>query len=100
MSAELTIGVTVNGIRRTLTVPVSMTLLEMVRSRLELTGTKECCSEGECGACTMIFDGEQVNSCLILAVEADGRAVTTIEGIGKGGMSRLQESFLKAGAVQ
>jgi carbon-monoxide dehydrogenase small subunit len=100
MTGELTIDLTVNGARRTVTAPASMTLLEMVRSRLGLTGSKECCSEGECGACTVIMDGGPVNSCLVLAGEADGRAITTIEGIGNGGMTRLQESFLEAGAVQ
>jgi aerobic carbon-monoxide dehydrogenase small subunit len=100
MTGELTIDLTVNGARRTVTAPASMTLLEMVRSRLGLTGSKECCSEGECGACTVIMDGAPVNSCLVLAGEADGRAITTIEGIGNGGMTRLQESFLEAGAVQ
>ena len=100
MSGESTIGLTVNGTRRSVTVPSSMTLLEMVRGRLGMTGSKECCSEGECGACTMIVDGEPVNSCLILAGEADGAVITTIEGIGNGGMTRLQASFLEAGAVQ
>ena len=100
MTGQSTVRLTVNGTRRSVTVPSSMTLLEMVRSRLGLTGSKECCSEGECGACTMIVDGEPVNSCLILAGEADGAVITTIEGIGNGGMTRLQESFLKAGAVQ
>jgi carbon-monoxide dehydrogenase small subunit len=100
MTGELTVGLTVNGTRRSVTVPPSMTLLEMVRSRLGLTGSKECCSEGECGACTMIMDGEPVNSCLILAGEADRAVITTIEGIGNGGMTRLQAGFLEAGAVQ
>lgn len=77
-----------------------MTLLDLVRTRFELTGSKECCSEGECGACTMILDGEPVNSCLVLAVEADGSSVTTIEGLGADGLTPLQESFLAAGAVQ
>lgn len=101
MSAgERSIAVTVNGAYRTVTVVPSMTLLEMVRSRLELTGSKECCAEGECGACTMIVDGAAVNACLVLAVEADGSVVTTIEGLGAGGITPLQESFLAAGAVQ
>jgi len=100
MIGELPIGLTVNGIRRSVTLPASMTLLEMVRSRLGLTGSKECCAEGECGACTMIVDGEAVNACLILAVETDGAVVTTIEGVGHGGMTLLQESFLAEGAVQ
>jgi aerobic carbon-monoxide dehydrogenase small subunit len=95
-----TITLTVNGAPRTVSVPPSMTLLEMVRSRLELTGSKECCAEGECGACTMILEGNPVNSCLVLAVEADGSEITTIEGIGGNGVTRLQENFLEAGAVQ
>jgi carbon-monoxide dehydrogenase small subunit len=91
---------TVNGQERTVNVGPEVTLLEAIRSRLELTGSKECCAEGECGACTMIVDGEPVNSCLVLAVEMEGSVVTTIEGLGADGMSTLQESFLSAGAVQ
>jgi carbon-monoxide dehydrogenase small subunit len=91
---------TVNGVERTVAVAPSTTLLEMVRTRLGLTGSKECCAEGECGACTMIVDGVPINACLVLAVEADGSAVTTVEGLGAAGMTRLQESFLSAGAVQ
>jgi aerobic carbon-monoxide dehydrogenase small subunit len=97
---ELTISLEVNGRPGTVDAPPSMTLLEMVRSRLGLTGSKECCSEGECGACTMIVDGEPINACLMLAVEADGSRVTTIEGVGSGGLTPLQVSFLEAGAVQ
>lgn len=97
---EHAITVTVNGARRTVSVPPSMTLLEMVRSRLELTGSKECCAEGECGACTMIVDGDPVNSCLVLAVETEGSDITTIEGLTSSVARRLQESFLEAGAVQ
>jgi carbon-monoxide dehydrogenase small subunit len=97
---ERTVVLTVNGEPRTVSVSPSTTLLEMVRTRLELTGSKECCSEGECGACTVILDGKPVNSCLVLALEADGSSVTTIEGVGSGGMTGLQQSFLEAGAVQ
>jgi carbon-monoxide dehydrogenase small subunit len=97
---ERSISFVVNGAQRIAVVAPSMTLLEMVRTRLGLTGSKECCSMGECGACTMIVDGEPVNSCLVLAVEADGAEITTIEGIGAAGMTPLQESFLSAGAVQ
>ena len=97
---EPSITMTINGSRRTVSAPTSMTLLDLVRTRFELTGSKECCSEGECGACTMILDGEPVNSCLVLAVEADGSSVTTIEGLGADGLTLLQESFLAAGAVQ
>ena len=99
-SAELTMSLWINGGRRTVAVPPSMTLLEMVRTRLELTGSKECCAEGECGACTMVLDGEAVNSCLVLAIEADEAEVTTIEGLSANGMTRLQKSFLTTGAVQ
>jgi carbon-monoxide dehydrogenase small subunit len=97
---EVSITITVNGAARTVIAPPSMTLLDLIRSRLELTGSKECCSEGECGACTLILDGEPVNSCLVLAVEANGSTVTTIEGLNDGGLSPLQESFLSSGAVQ
>lgn len=96
---ERPIRLTVNGVERTVAVALSMTLLEMVRARLELTGSKECCAEGECGACTMILDGAPINSCLVLAVEADGSVVTTVEGLGAG-MTPLQKSFLSEGAVQ
>ncbi|MGI9647326.1 MAG: (2Fe-2S)-binding protein [Acidimicrobiia bacterium] len=97
---ERAIRLTVNDVARTVTVAPSMTLLEMVRARLELTGSKECCAEGECGACTMIVDGSPINSCLMLAVEAEGSEVTTIEGLSSGGLTTLQEHFLSAGAVQ
>lgn len=97
---EVPIRVMVNGAPRAVAVAPSMTLLEMVRDALGLTGSKECCAEGECGACTVLLDGEAVNSCLVLAVEVDGSVVTTIEGLGGTDMTHLQESFLSAGAVQ
>jgi carbon-monoxide dehydrogenase small subunit len=97
---DVSITMTINGASRTATTTPAMTLLDLIRSRFELTGAKECCSEGECGACTVILDGAPVNSCLVLAVEADGSTVTTVEGLGAGGLSSLQESFLTAGAVQ
>ena len=100
MTREHSITLTVNGEHRTVNAPPSMTLLELIRGPLELTGTKECCSEGECGACTVILDGEAVVSCLVFAVETDGAELTTIEGVGGTGLSRVQESFLTAGAVQ
>ena len=99
-SGELAMTLEVNGIPRSVKAPPSMTLLDLVRTRLGLTGSKECCSVGECGACTVILDGNPVNACLVLAVEADGAEVRTIEGIGSAGMTRLQESFLELGAVQ
>jgi carbon-monoxide dehydrogenase small subunit len=77
--------------------------MDALRYELDLTGTKTCCAEGECGACTVMIDGAAVNSCLMLAAEAQGRDVLTIEGLGAdepNGMCDLQESFLEAGAVQ
>ena len=101
MTETLPIEVTVNGRRRALEVAVHHTLLEVLRDDLELTGTKECCLVGECGACTVIVDGRTVDSCLMLAVEADGAEVTTIEGLAiDGRLSPLQEAFLDKGAVQ
>jgi aerobic-type carbon monoxide dehydrogenase small subunit (CoxS/CutS family) len=95
------IEVTVNGHRRRLGVAAHHTLLDVLRDDLELTGTKECCCIGECGACTVIVDGRAVDSCLMLAVEADGVDVTTVEGLAVGGrLSPLQEAFLEKGAVQ
>ena len=76
-------------------------LLEVLREVLGLTGTKEACNNGNCGACSVILDGVLVNSCLVLAVEADGKSVTTIEGIAPpGGLHPLQEEFLKHAALQ
>ena len=73
-----------NGRRRSLEVAPHHTLLDVLRDDLALTGAKECCLVGECGACTVIVDGSTVDSCLMLAVEADGAAVTTIEGLAVG----------------
>ena len=96
-----TITVTVNGSPECLDVPSSMTLLRMLREELALTGTKNGCEAGECGACTVLVDGEPVNSCLMLAVEADGRQVLTIEGLASDGhLSPLQETFVEHNAVQ
>jgi carbon-monoxide dehydrogenase small subunit len=98
---RIMIRVTVNGQPHRVEVEPHETLLEMLRGRLDLTGTKKCCGEGECGACTVILDGRLVNSCIILAAEADGGEVLTIEGLaaeGKPGV--LQQAFLDKGAVQ
>ena len=72
---------TVNGVPREIDVAPHHSLLDVIREQLTLTGTKECCAEGECGACTVLLNGRAVNSCLVLAVECDGEAVTTIEGL-------------------
>ncbi len=101
MSDRLPIELTVNGRARLLQVGPHHTLLEVLRDDLELTGTKECCLVGECGACTVRLDGRIVDSCLVLAVEADGREVTTVEGLApEGTLTRLQQSFLDEGGVQ
>ncbi len=98
----LPIEVTVNGTRRVIDVAPSHTLLEVLRDDLALTGTKECCLVGECGACTVIVDGRSVDSCLVLAVEADGSEIRTVEGLAAsdGTLSTLQAAFLDKGAVQ
>jgi carbon-monoxide dehydrogenase small subunit len=95
------IQVTINGRGRTIEVAAHHTLLEVLRDDLQLTGTKECCLVGECGACTVRLDGRIVDSCLVLAVEADGGEVTTVEGLAPdGGLTRLQGAFLDEGGVQ
>ena len=95
------IELTVNGRARSVDVEPHHTLLEMLRDDLGLTGTKECCLVGECGACTVIVDGESVDSCLMLGVEADGAAVTTVEGLSVGDrLDPLQAAFLETGAAQ
>ncbi len=77
------------------------TLLDVLRDQLDITGPKECCGVGECGACTILMNGKAVNACLILAVEADGSNLVTIEGLGgKDNLSPLQQAFVDAGAVQ
>jgi len=92
---------TVNESERELEVAAHRTLLDFLRDELGLTGTKECCDLGECGACTVLVNGRAVNSCLVLAVEADGSAITTIEGLGGGGaLTALQSAFISEGAVQ
>jgi carbon-monoxide dehydrogenase small subunit len=101
MTDTLPIELTVNGRRRSLGVAPHHTLLDVLRDDLELTGTKECCLVGECGACTVSLDGRIVDSCLVLAIEADGSAVTTVEGLAKDGrLSPLQGAFLDRGAAQ
>jgi carbon-monoxide dehydrogenase small subunit len=77
------------------------TLLETLRDRLNLSGTKECCGEGECGACTVLLNGRAVNTCLVLAVECDGEDVVTIEGLGADGrLDAVQQAFVDTGAIQ
>ena len=98
---KLKLNITVNGISHTLRIDPTLRLLDLLREELHLTGTKEGCGIGECGACTVILDGRAVNSCLILAGQCEGREITTIEGVTpEDDLSPLQQSFLDNGAVQ
>ncbi len=93
----LRIAFTVNGVSHELEVPPLRRLLDVLREDLGLCGTKEGCGEGECGACSVLDDGEVVNSCLIPACQIDGHAITTIEGPG---FASIQDAFLVEGAAQ
>jgi len=102
MTGELRrIDMTVNGRARAIDVLPHHTLLEVLRDDLGLTGTKECCLVGECGACTVLVDDVSVDSCLMLGVEADGASITTVEGLAFGErLHPLQQAFLDTGAAQ
>jgi carbon-monoxide dehydrogenase small subunit len=89
-----------NGENVRFQVPAHRTLLDALRNELGLTGTKSCCTEGECGACTVLMNGQIVTSCLVLAVEAEGAEIVTIEGISAHGPTDLQEELVAKGAVQ
>jgi carbon-monoxide dehydrogenase small subunit len=98
---ELDVEFLVNGERCRLRVGTNESLLQVLRDRLGLTGTKEGCAAGDCGACTVIMDGRAVLACLVMAFQAAGRAITTVEGLAEGDrLHPLQEAFLEHGAVQ
>jgi carbon-monoxide dehydrogenase small subunit len=91
----------VNGILYNVNVETHRTLVEVLRDTLGLTGTKKSCNEGECGACTVLMDGKPVASCLVLAVAAQGKEITTIEGLAQGErLDPVQEAFVKHTAIQ
>ncbi len=95
------IVVTVNRNREQLAVPSNMTLMRMLREVLALTGTKNGCSAGECGACTVLMNGEPVNSCMVLAAECDGAEIITVEGLaGDKQLDPIQDAIIQAGGVQ
>jgi len=99
--SEHSITIRVNGEQERITVAANMTLLELLRQDLVLTGTKNGCSAGECGACTVLMNGEPVNACMVLAVEADGAEVVTVEGLAHDGqLDLVQQEFMDEGAVQ
>ena len=96
-----TLTLTVNGQARRLQVDLRESLLDVLRNRLQLTGVKQGCSVGECGACTVLVDGTPVNSCIYLAAWADGKSVTTVEGLERDGeLSPVQLAFVEEGAIQ
>jgi carbon-monoxide dehydrogenase small subunit len=96
-----TIQVTINGVVHDLLVEPSQTLAQVIREDIGLTGTKQGCELGDCGACTVILDDKPVNSCLVLAIEANGHTITTIEGLaGDGELHPLQSAFVSKGAIQ
>jgi len=95
------ITLSVNSETEQVDVPSNLTLMGMLREKLALTGTKNGCSAGECGACTVLMDGEPVNSCMVLAVECDGAEITTIEGLAHDGqLDPVQQAIIETGGVQ
>ena len=102
MNNTIPVSLLVNGVRYDVDIHPWRTLLEVLRESLSLTGTKRSCGEGQCGTCTVLIDGKAVNSCLYLAVEAQGKAIATIEGPPEGdpALQQIQRSFVNKGAVQ
>jgi carbon-monoxide dehydrogenase small subunit len=99
--AKLVVSFEVNGVATDVLTEPNRSLLEVLRDSLELTGTKEGCGTGDCGACTVLLDGRPVTSCLLLAPEAEGRRVTTVEGLARQGkLHPVQQTFVEQGGLQ
>jgi xanthine dehydrogenase YagT iron-sulfur-binding subunit len=99
--AEVATTLTINGVRRELSIEAWTTLLDLLRHRLALTGTKKGCDHGQCGACTVLVDGRRANACLVLAASIDGATVTTIEGLAEeGALHPVQQAFIEHDAFQ
>jgi xanthine dehydrogenase YagT iron-sulfur-binding subunit len=100
--SELEVSLRVNGVTRTQLVDTRMSLLDLLRERLGLTGSKKGCDHGQCGACTVLIDGRRANACLALAVAQEGAEITTIEGLGgaDGALHPLQDAFIRHDAFQ
>ena len=100
-ASSVTVTLSVNGTRHVLTLDPRSSLLDVLRDRLDLTGTKKGCDHGQCGACTLLVDGRRIVSCLTLAVMTDGASVTTVEGLAKDGtLHPLQQAFIDHDAFQ
>jgi carbon-monoxide dehydrogenase small subunit len=101
MGERITVTLTLNGERRSFEIPAGRRLLDLLRDDAGLTGTKEGCGAGECGACTVLLDGRPVTSCLVLAASADGHEVVTVEGLAReGALHPFQEALVARGSVQ
>lgn len=95
------ISLTINGIGEEVDVPSNMTLLQLLRDKLALNGTKNGCAAGECGACTVMLNDEPVNGCMVLAVECEGASITTVEGLAKDGkLDAIQQALIETNGVQ
>ncbi|HTZ78759.1 MAG TPA: (2Fe-2S)-binding protein [Stellaceae bacterium] len=101
MPEKIPVTLTINGVERRIEIAPWTSLLDLLRDRLDLTGTKKGCDHGQCGACTVLLDGRRINSCLTLAVMHDGAAITTIEGLERdGALHPLQQAFIDHDAFQ